>query len=360
MDFVGNNNPTPVYETLRRLDAELPDYCNRDIYAHDDIDQLSSVAFADRNRRELPIHEKAATWLSAVYFYSGASGEKSASIESNIQSASKVHGIQSDVEAIKKAFTETVNKQASETPRIKYALAVDFGEGLQEFYPLNGVGAVFGSAEQIATDMQDTERLMPKFARIACVNLVKEAKRLLLPLDELPTSVVATGREALPDFEHAQVVASLRKQASDDDRVSIYQDLVEFAKQAYEENNSEAALEPALEAWELLDKELNIKYSRRQINPYAAFFTGPSFDEIDKAAANVVLVEEVMIPKVVFDNLSDKAIEREFAGDTAVLLKQARDLSKKGNPRHAEKVLEEATSKEARQELLNVLVKEIV
>jgi hypothetical protein len=350
MDFVGNNNPTPLYEALRRTGRELPDYCKRDVFTFEETEKLANVAFADSVNRELPVHEKAATWLSAIYFYSGEAGTNSKDVENKINNAADVFGITEDIEEIKAAFTSQ-EKKASNT---KSAYALKFEDS--EYYPIGNIGEIFGSSEAIISDIRENDLLGIKEARTASINLVKAAVQNGVPKDELPARILQLSMSGEPNFSHALACANLRKQASNDDRVPIYKEIVEYAEEAYKKEGSKA-IEEAIDAWLLLDEELGIKYSHLQPDPYVAMYSGCSEEDIDKAANNVVMIEDVLVPKIVFSSISDNVIDREFAGDTNIVIKRARD---KTDPREAEAIIKEALSDSVRKELLKVLLSETV
>jgi hypothetical protein len=351
MDFVGNNNPTPLYETVRRTGTDLPDYCHRDVYSFEEVEKLANVAFADAQKRELPIHEKAAVWLSAAYYYSGNYGESNSNVDAKIKKAAQIFDIVNDVETIESAFKTETAKSATAVKQA-FALNVDG----QDYYPINSLGEVFGSSEAILTDLREVDRLDIKQAREACISLLKAANRLGVPKDELPSRVIELGRTGEPDFDHARTCARLRKSASADSRTELYEELIALAESDYAEKSSSGVLDEAIDAWLMLDNELGIKYSHHQPDPYVAFFAGVSEDEIDKAANAVVAIEDVLVPRILLEGLSDSVIDREFAGDTNIIMKQARDKTRTDGPRQAEKILKEAVSIDARKELLNLLL----
>ena len=93
----------------------VPDYVKRasqdDLFGRDDLEYR---AFALPEQRDLPIHTKAATWLSAARLADGAaSGVKLARASAAVDAAARIWGIAADVKtiAIKAASIQDANNQ---------------------------------------------------------------------------------------------------------------------------------------------------------------------------------------------------------------------------------------------------------
>jgi len=86
---------------------ELPDYVKEaNVVDGEYCIKLASSNFADVVHRKFPIDTKANCWTSALYFYGGQHNKNASNkqIETRLEQAGKVWGINSDIDVIKQAF----------------------------------------------------------------------------------------------------------------------------------------------------------------------------------------------------------------------------------------------------------------
>jgi hypothetical protein len=84
-----------------------PDYAKSAEIRSSDVAGLPASSFADA-KRALPVHTKAAVWLSALeHYYAG--GEPKANIDASLLKTAKFFGIENDVLAVKAAGVERRN-----------------------------------------------------------------------------------------------------------------------------------------------------------------------------------------------------------------------------------------------------------
>jgi hypothetical protein len=313
MDFTTDNNPTPLYTIINLLgDDEIPSYVREaDVITKEATENLSLVSFADIANREYPIFNKQATWLSAAYFY-GSGGKDTSRLMGRIKKAAATHGIIDDIEVMEQAL-ETRTKEASYVPEYaneSYALVLDFNghndRGLERYYPINNFSETIDSATQMAKDATDG-RLPINYLRDASIDLVKAAKAQGVDSNQIPDRIWNLGTERLVNYDAALDVADQRKWAGVPDAgIELYKDVV---KSAMEHGGD---TEQWIECWNNLDMIHNVKYSSTIIDPYQAWYSGESIDNIKAAAESNVIVHDVAMPVDAFLSIPRDQIDLHF------------------------------------------------
>jgi hypothetical protein len=164
----------------------------------------------------------------------------------------------------------------------------------------------------------------------------------------LPDAVKAAGTLRYPDFEHAAAVASQRsfvvKDATD---IETYKQVV---KSAREENGLD--MSSWINTWLTLDRKHNVKYARGILDPYAAFYAGPTVDDVEKTASEIVFIADAAVPVTVVEKLPEDGIRQRFSKESAERIIGVVKTAKK-NP---EKASEEigALSRNGQKELLRL------
>ena len=326
MDFITDNNPKPLYAALTAL-GDFPDYVSKQaVFTEEDTAALADSAFVDPVRRELPIHCKAAAFLSAATYFNEKTSRPS-NAESILLQAAEHYGIEADFEKL--AATGLRNIPDTAEPEPIYAILVDSVKvaGVSSdkpigVYRIDTIHHMLKSAFQMEEDARLGYLPLKQFREGAmrCVKLARAGG----VYEELPPEVRRVGEDRLPDFELAESVAILRKYAGcDEDTVAIYKDIVKAASSDYKESGYDpGALERWIDAWVELDNRQGVKYSRMLIDPYRAFFSGIPTDEVDKMAATNVVLRDVMIPVTDFSAVPESAIKFSFAEGTAAEILQ--------------------------------------
>ena len=315
MDFISDNNPRPLYTAVLAL-GDLPGYVLKQAtFEPSDVEDLARDAFADMSARELPIHTKTATYLSAVdYYFRGA---KRPGAEERIKRAASHYGIADDVAALSAAADAYFS---APEPVQAYAVMADHAKlaGMEPgpakgLYPVGTVASMLDSADTAAADYA-AGRLPMHMFREASLNFGKLASAVGVEAD-LPPSVRRMGADRLPDFDTALSVASVRKLAGVvDETRDIYVDLVKESRAEYMESGRDpAVLDRWIRAWVELDKGQGVKYSHLVLNPYEAFFSGPGLDEVEKLAKTTVLVGGVLVPAIEFASVPEQHMRSRFA-----------------------------------------------
>lgn len=312
MDFVKDQNPKPIYlaDTL----VGLPDYVKTAAQIlPDDVKDLADAAFGNPGRREFPLHSKAATWLSAAYAMGDGVWQADAFLENSIRKAASLWEIEGDLQKLEDTFASH-NKQAS-APLPRFALTVDFGDsaglGVQNFYGVDNPYQITKSARDMVNDL-DEGRLRIELFQDAAINLVKAAKSADMDLEDIHMRVRNLGEERLPDFENALQVAELRKNAG------VPHEAVELYKHAALGAQSEPhQISRWLDLWLDLDSTYAVKYSNHQPDPFQAFFAGDHVASLEKAASEMVVVGDVLLPSEALGMVSETSLRQVFRKDAA-------------------------------------------
>jgi hypothetical protein len=318
MDFVKDQNPKPIY--LADELVGLPEYVKTaSQILPDDLVNLADVAFGVPSLREYPVHTKEATWLSAAYAMGSGAWHADAHLEQTVRKAAALHEIEPDLQKLEDAFAAQ-NKQAS-APTPRFALSVDFGDtaglGLQHFYEINDPYQITKAARDMVNDLSDG-RLRIEFFQPAAVELIKAARSHDMDLGDIHMQVRCLGEERLPDFESALQVAELRKSAG------VPEEAIELYKEAARGAQTEPEQIPRwLDLWLDMDATYGVKYSSHQPDPFQAFFAGDLLSDIDKAASEMVLINDVLIPASVLPAVTEDAVRKNFRKEAADKLAQA-------------------------------------
>ena len=313
MDFVSDFNPTGLYRTFSAVAA--PSFVeDADVLTPEYVSTLHKTAFADPSKREFPCHTKAASWLSAAYFF--GSGLTNPPVEENIKSACKIHGV--DIEEIV-AQKELILKEASETPEFKtHALEVDFegedGRGVERYYSIKIASQVEDSARNLLNDF-DAGKLPEDWFVRASREIVKAASVTGLPKERLHARIKAAGVDRVFDLDTALRMAETRAWAGVPfEGVELYK---AAALGASEDPGNE---DRWMTIWGDLDRTNLVKYSRTVLEPHRAFYAGPETAQIEKMAREVVVLEDVIIPKAVVTKPSEDSIRQRFNKQAAEVL----------------------------------------
>jgi len=318
-DFISDNNPTSIY--YADISVGMPEYVkDADVITAEDVAGLAAVSFADKATRTLPIHTKAATWMSAAYYYGTRTTDKV--VEHAIEKAASLHGIAADVENLKSAFISS-EKQASASEE-RNALEVDFaGEfGLQKqaFYPINDYADVVSSAEQMCIDYRDGA-LPYEYLASAAKELVKAAAEYRVHANDLPAIIVKLGSPRIPTFEGVDAAMDTRRaHGMSTEGLTACKSAFDAAEAAVP--NGDAAVMEELEKIAQLDRREGLDYTH-VVDPFSAAFTGPTTSDIEKLAASNVFIADVMVPAVELCALSDADISRAFTENTEAVVKEA-------------------------------------
>ena len=354
MDYIKAHNPSALHVVLDVMaQDEIPEYVKEANQLEEaDVKDLSSIAFADIVNRELPIHNKVATWLSAAYV-KGNEEKVNRRVQARIKKAAANYGIEKDVELMETRMDETI-KQAAETPipeTVDYAVSLDYGNdrGIKNFYPIKNAAQTVDSAMKLMRDEKDG-KLPIELVKVASVEIVKAANTQDIFEDQIPQRVWNLGIERVPDFDKAAEVAEQRRwEGVGDEGVELYKGVVKSASEDSPEN-----MDQWIECFSNLDKIHNIKYSTVILDPFQAFYSGDKVDTLKKASQENIIVQGVLIPVGLFTSLPADEITKNFNKYAADMLF---DLQKKASvdTAHANTEMDNMTDTQCKT-LLKLLV----
>ena len=289
-DFTTDDSLAFVH--LLKEAGALPDWLETAAEASD-VSALPDVAFADTHRRLMPMHNKSATFLSAVS--ACVYGYPSGSWENRLKAACHSYGISDIVKKAHEVLTpeEYHEKAASQTTKIAHALelVIEPGQEPKQFYPIDCADSVESSAVKLAADMF-AQKLPGTWFAEAADNLVKAANEMGMPLTMLPASVRAMAEDRLPSPEYlSEQIERRQKQASlPDEVVSIYRQSAEAALE------KQASIMDAAHVWELADRKFGIRLTDTVSSPVTAFRSGMTRDQLNKLAGEYTTIAGVQVP----------------------------------------------------------------
>lgn len=330
IDFITDQNPS-VYLFMRDRDM-LPDYVLKsNKLTPEDTEVLDKVAFADPANRLYPCHTKSACWQSAAYFAS--KHETNDRLKGNIEKMAAHHGIAEDVQKVFAAFEEEFQKAASADTGMEkkaYALELDMGgfqgRGVEKFYPINDKFEIVRASEDATSDYKHGTIPMYAMRKIA-FNIMEAAEEQGVPANELTVQVQHLGTRRLPDPYAAETLVGMRKRAGVD--IAPYEQAIKTLQEKMAGLGAMEAIEAADDTAKdiyFMDKEAGINYKRDQLDPYALLFTGPTINDLEKAAATTVNIKGINVPVEDVVNLADNTIDNVFSKASGDVIKQAKSL----------------------------------
>lgn len=328
-DFVGDE-ALPFLFLLKEASA-LPDYVQQ-VPEAKDLQHLPSVAFADSDNRLFPIHDKQATYLSAVTaFVNGVTKDEDPWVE-NLKIACKAHGIETDVLRAHEVLevkidggSDVSEKVASAKPdRVTHALelVITPGEAPTKYYPIGSGTEVEMTAMKIAEDISE-KKLPTAWHSEACEKLLKAASDFGVDAATLPKVVVSYGRRFIPSRSVLESEIEARKNAGvSEEFLEIYKSAAEGALAGTLSPNDGALV------WQAADKKAGIEQKFSKDNdPLWAFKSGMPEEEFEKIKNAHVLLGEVLIPKAKLDALDDTVVVGSLNREDAVKYLMAKSAS---------------------------------
>lgn len=336
IDFVTANNPA-IFGYLKERDA-IPSYVlSSKKITKEDVAGLDKVAFACPEKRLYPCHTKEACWESAAYF--AGSGETEASVRENIEKMASYHNIADDVNSVFALFEDVMNKAASSDsksePMVKYALNLDFqgfeGRGVENFYPINSATEVVTASDDSTADYNAGKIPTSAMRKIASA-ITEAAIEYNVNPSDLTGEIRELGTRNIPDPYAAEILVKMRKSAAHNELVQQLQKDLENTKDVTEAIN---ITNKAAEDMLTLDKRAGITYGKGVLSPYSILFSGPTLEELEKAAASTITVKNINIPVEDFINLSEKDIDINFSAKSASIIKEAKSYVDAGKSAEA-------------------------
>lgn len=313
MDFITDQNPTALYEVGIKAGSALPEYvANAPVLQAEDVASLHDLAFADTRNRLFPVHTKAAAYMSAVYL--AGKGDTSSAVFNRVKSTCDFFGISDDVNNAIALLpsADATEKSASTLCDTAYALKFNIEEqDTWAAYPIGNSVAVVKSALDLIKDW-NTDHIPADWYFKAAANIVKKANELGIQRNDLPAKLWADGEERLVDFAAAEESILTRKYAGVED-TSQYTETLKAAA------SGTISVEAALDEWMMLDAANSINHKKIG-SPHEAFYSGPRVADVEKMAAETVIIKDVMVPAEAVIKLASEAkvsVTRAFRKEVA-------------------------------------------
>lgn len=304
---------------LKEADA-LPNWLV-EIPDDEPIKSLPSVAFADTTNRMMPIHTKAATFLSAVsslvYDYPSDPGW-----ENRIKAACAQYGIEEEVRKAHEAIAPAAPvKQAAAPTKKAYALELEVEPGgpVRSYYPINSADEVEASGLKMAKDLN--ERKLPEsWFSDAAEALVKAAQEHGLNLSYIPQNIRSLAEDRLPSPEYLaeQIDRRVKHAGVPDEAAAIYKQAADGVL------SGDYQLKEAAHLWELADRKFNVRYTDTVVTPLLAFRSGITKEAFEKMAGRFCNIAGVSVPFNQLSTLSDRLVASVLPRETASVVLAAK------------------------------------
>lgn len=275
-----------------------------------EVEGLPSSAFADTGNRLLPIHSKAAAWLSAVssYAYSTPSGAWADRLKNACHAYGIVDSVKSAIEVLRPA-EQTNQKEASTGSQKEYALILNTPEGRSELYPINDDYEIEKSAREILKDVKE-KRFPEGWMAKASTTLCKAADDRRIPDYLIPQDVRDLGTPRIPSPERIDLEIQNRV------RAGLPKAATEFYKKAAdmlcagEVDLGEAAL-----VWELADRKFGLE--GKCASAVRSLNSGIPMAMIEKQAKEVVVFRGELLPLAALQTLSPIQVAARMTKEAA-------------------------------------------
>jgi hypothetical protein len=292
-DFTSINNPRFLYKA--GLHHPFPDWvASEPMPEKSDFEKKAATAFADPSRRLLPICTASAAFHSAINIFACPDDFDEGAME-RVKEACAYYGIEQDILPYAQLFVEEMDKSAAlETPEEGwFAIDEEINGDNFKLLPLNDADDVASSAFDLAK-MASENRIHILMFVPAAREIVKAASDY--GVSDLPAIIYRYG---LPKFADAENACKLIR-----DRESLCKDasLRETIANDYREALSciETDADASFEKIAAIDTAAGIttgyKLAARVPNPYDIVFSGALESEAEKAAAENVLIRDVLVP----------------------------------------------------------------
>lgn len=321
-DFTTENNPRYLY--LAELHRPFPDWVSqKPIPSKDDFTKKASAAFADPQRRLLPINTPEAAFHSAINLFA-CMQDFPASAFDRVKEACASFQIEADVAPYAELFASEMEKTAADTrPPGWFAIDTEIAGSRYQLLPLNSREDVVQSAHDLAK-MAAENRINIMLLVPAARELVKAAAQHEVK-ESLPR-VVRFGYERFPEAEKAATLIQGRSAYCKDPSLRSTLDRL------YTEALVDLSLDPitTMNKIAAIDHQAGLRVNYREDSavptPFDVVFCGPLRSSVEKVAKEHVLVKnDVLVPLASLRNITPIAVEYGLSKVAATQFLRARD-----------------------------------
>lgn len=324
-DYTQTNNPRSLH--LAELARPFPEWIKGSpIPVSEGLEKLADVAFASRAQRLLPIHTKEAVFFSAIDYFAHAD-QYPADTFGAIKEACEHFAIGPDVAPYADVFVGVFEKAASaaepSAPIGRFAIETHLNGHEFRLLPINDSYEVSKAASDL--------KLMVDERRIHYLMFVDAAREIVKAATEigadtpLPAVIDSVGALRFPDFEKAARLIESRRSV-----VAAH----EGAYEAYTGTLAEAiagaiTADACMQKLAAIDDALDVAYNysdrTRVPLPHTIVFGGPRVSDVEKAAAERVMVRDVPLPLTVVRKIPTIDIQFHLEKEAAQELLEMRD-----------------------------------
>lgn len=216
--------------SLRKSDIELPDYVTSYEAEYDESGEVvksASAEFAAPESSELPIGNRADTYVSAMYSMLPGTPDGA---RDRIMKRARFFGIDDDINVMLGAFEKMKTAAAESNQPVDNSWSVSHDiAGTEDTIRIAGIG--FHQMKQAADKLLDRkfeqDTPLPDRRKIASA-IVGEGSRLGFDIDSLPDRFLKTAGMGVSDFDHISAALSCRSTSIFDPKVRrVFEDTVD-------------------------------------------------------------------------------------------------------------------------------------
>lgn len=295
-DYTHTNNPRSIY--LAEMAVPFPQWVKGcPMPTSDGLVKLASVAFADRGRRLLPVHEKEAAFFSAVDYFANVDKYPESTFD-YIKEACDHFGIGDDVAPYAEHFSNVFEKRASDAAPApvtgRFAISTHLNGRDFKLLPLTDAYEITKSAKELVK-MVDENRIHYLMFVDAAREIVKAATEACV-VHELPGLVTHVGTPRFEDLDKAANMIESRRPlvGGFDGAFEEYTGAIKAA--AAGKITPEDCMQKIAATDDVIGLRYNYNPRTRVPLPHDIVFGGPSLPEVEKAASENVMVRGVSVP----------------------------------------------------------------
>lgn len=324
-DYTHTNNPRSI--SIAEMAIPFPEWIKgHPIPTAQGLEKLASVAFADRKNRLLPVHEKEAAFFSAIDYFANV-GNYPEETFAQIKEACDHFEIGNDVAPYADYFAGVFEKRASEeVPQVdpgRFAIETTLNGREFRLLPLNDAYEISKSAKDLGK-MVDENRIHYLMFVDAAREIVKAAMDACV-VHELPGLVVQAGTPRFEDLDKAASLIETRRELTKNHEgaFSEYEDALKQAA------SGEITPEDCMRKIAATDSAIGLRYNFNPRHPvplpHNIVFCGPTLQEVEKAAAENVVIRGVPVPLTVLRNVDKLEAEYHLEKEASASFLELRD-----------------------------------
>ncbi len=308
-DYTHTNNPRSIH--LAEMSRPFPEWIKgQPVPCREGMEKLAAQAFADRDRKLLPVHEKVSAFFSAIDYFANADRYPDTTFD-RIKEACHYFGIGEDVAPYAEVFAARFEKKASgPTEEVVGRFAINTQINGQDFQllPLNDAYEITKAASDLRT-MVTEGRIHYLMFVDASREIVKAASESDAPTSVTPL-IMVVGELRCPDLEKAaQLIESRRSVvAAHEGAYAAYLGAIKEA------SDGTITADECMQKIAAIDDALHVNYrytSRARVPlPHTIVFSGPTVADVEKAASSNVMIRDIFVPITAVRDLP--AVDIEF------------------------------------------------